>query len=138
MSKAISVPRLAGGCRCGAVRFEVDQMVHAAICHCGDCRRSSGAPMVGWLGVPAAGFRVTRGEAKRWSSNGEALRHFCGTCGTGLYYINEAVLPGLVDVQMAALDDPAALAPQAQIQVAERLPWVEHLDRLPSFDRFPG
>lgn len=36
---------LKGGCHCGAVRFETpDAPVYAAICHCEDCRRQSGAP----------------------------------------------------------------------------------------------
>jgi hypothetical protein len=38
---------LHGQCHCGAVRFEIpDQGVHSAICHCDDCRRQSGAPML--------------------------------------------------------------------------------------------
>jgi len=72
-----------------------------------------------------------------WSSNGKALRHFCGTCGTPLYYINETTLPGLVDLQSATLDDPCAVPPQIQVQVAERLPWLVHLGDLPAFERYP-
>ena len=57
--------RITGGCHCGAIRYQVegDLIVHA-LCHCADCRRHAGAPMVGWamyaedavsiLGVPAA------------------------------------------------------------------------------------
>src|SRR5216117_3914068 len=104
--------RLAGSCRCGAVRYEMDRPLQAAICHCEDCRRSSGAPMVGWMGVAADRFRITKGEARMWSSNGQAHRYFCATCGTGLYYVNEALIPGIVDVQIATLDDPTAVAPK--------------------------
>jgi len=129
--------RLTGGCRCGAVRYEMDRPHQAAVCHCEDCRRSSGAPMVGWMGVHADRFRITQGEARMWSSDGRAQRHFCGTCGTGLYYVNEAIIPGMVDVQIATLDDPAAVIPEIQVQVAERLPWAADIDRLPSFERFP-
>ncbi len=93
--------------------------------------------MVGWVGVATSSFRITSGEARMWSSNGQAHRYFCATCGTGLYYLNEVVIPGLVDVQIATLDDPTAVAPEVQVQVAERLPWAEHVDRLPAFDRYP-
>lgn len=93
--------------------------------------------MVGWVGVVASEFRITSGAARMWSSNGQAYRFFCATCGTGLYYVNEAAIPGLVDVQIATLDDPTAVPPEIQVQVAERLPWVEHIGRLPVFERFP-
>ena len=37
---------LAGGCRCGAVRYHVSgEPAYAALCHCNDCRKSAGAPM---------------------------------------------------------------------------------------------
>jgi hypothetical protein len=129
--------RLTGGCRCGAVRYEMDRPIQAAICHCEDCRRSSGAPMVGWMGAESGNFRITKGETRVWSSNGQAHRHFCATCGTGLFYLNEILIPGIVDVQIATLDDPAMVAPDIQVQVAERLPWVAHIHELPAFDRYP-
>jgi hypothetical protein len=66
------------------------------------------------------------------------MRHFCPTCGSGLYYVNEEVLPGLVDIQVATLDDPGALTPQAQIQVAERIGWMKDIAGLHEFERYPG
>ena len=34
---------------CGAIRYSMSTAVqHHALCHCGDCRRHAGAPMVGW------------------------------------------------------------------------------------------
>ena len=128
-----------GGCRCGEVRYALDGAeARVAACHCADCRKSAGAPYVTWLAVPAGAFRVTQGEASQWSSDGNALRHFCGACGTGLYYINETVLPGLVDVQSATLDDPDAFPPEAQIQTAEKLAWTDGVPALHAFERYPG
>ena len=127
-----------GGCHCGAVRYRIEgQIDRAALCHCRDCQRHAGAPVVGWAAIPAERFAVVQGQAKAYRSSELAERFFCPDCGTGLYYINETVLPGLVDVQMASLDNAAATAPQAQIQVAERLPWMEGLDALPAFERYP-
>ena len=130
---------LTGGCRCGAVRYraEVDDPTRHGLCHCEDCRRSSGAPAVAWLAVPKDSFSLTRGEATRWDGNGGAERYFCGTCGTGLYYLNDAVLPGIADIQSATLDDAANYAPGAQIQCAERLGYMAKLGEMPAFDRFP-
>ncbi len=128
-----------GGCHCGAVRYEAKgEAMHHAICHCSDCRKSSGAPMVGWIAYKAGDFAVTQGEAREHASSEPARRYFCATCGAGLYYINEAFLPGIVDIQSATLDDPDAQPPGAHIQWAEHLGWVEKLDQLPKFERFPG
>jgi hypothetical protein len=93
--------------------------------------------MVAWAAVKREDFKVT-GEPQTYRSSEHATRAFCGRCGTGLYYVNEAVLPGLVDVQTATLDDPEALAPQLHVQVAERIGWMTSLHALPEFERYPG
>jgi hypothetical protein len=130
---------LEGGCRCGAVRYRVEgDAEHSAICHCVDCRKSSGAPVTVWSAFPSERFAITSGEVKAWQGTGAAFRHFCGTCGTGLWYINEEVLPGLVDIQTGTLDDPEALPPEAHIQAAEELSWMKTAHDLPHFDRYPG
>lgn len=130
---------LEGGCHCGAVRYELSGAAeHSSVCHCADCRHIAGAPMVGWTGVKAERFRVTKGEPATYRSSALAERTFCARCGTGLWYVNETVLPGLVDVQTCTLDDPEALVPAVQIQTAERLAWVPELAALPGFERYPG
>jgi hypothetical protein len=131
---------LTGGCRCGAVRYEAEaaDTSRHGLCHCRDCRRSSGAPAVAWLAVPEAGFRVTEGEPRRWDGTGSAQRFFCATCGTGLYYLNAQVLPGIVDINSATLDRVEDYAPAVQIQCAERLGYMARLGELPEFERFPG
>jgi len=66
------------------------------------------------------------------------MRSFCASCGTGLVYRNQEVLPGLVDVQVGAFDDPETLSPVAHIQGAERLDWMTTIDQLPVIDRYPS
>ncbi len=128
-----------GGCHCGAVRYRVSgKPEHVALCHCSDCRKASGAPMVACVTFGEADFAVTSGEAKTRNSSSQAMRSFCGECGTPLWFRNAEVLPGIVDVQLATLDYPNAFAPQAHIQVAERIGWMAEAHRLPEFERFPG
>lgn len=130
---------LEGGCQCGAVRYRVEgDAQHTAFCHCSDCRRSSGAPAVVWSAFPADRFTVTAGEAKVYNGTGAAQRHFCPTCGTGLWYLNAQYLPGIVDIQTATLDDPEVLPAGAHIQTAEELSWMRTAHELPRFERFPG
>lgn len=128
-----------GGCHCGVIRYDVNGAPqHVALCHCSDCRRSAGAPMVSWAAFTEDALTVTQGQPVTFNSSGAAMRSFCGTCGTGLFYRNADMLPGIVDIQSVTLDDPEALPPDAHIQVAERLHWMDDLDSLTRFERFPG
>ena len=127
-----------GQCHCGAVRYEMSaETIHQALCHCRDCRRQSGAPMVAWGLVPRDQLKI-EGETREYASSEHGRRLFCGACGTGLFYTNDAVFPGQIDVQIATLDDPDAIPPQVQIQVAERIGWMKHAHELPEFERYPG
>jgi hypothetical protein len=130
---------LTGRCHCGAIRYELEGEPNwSALCHCGDCRRHAGAPVVGWSAFPEARLRLTQGAPKVYRSSEHGRRHFCGDCGTGLFYYNAVNLPGIADVQIATLDDPDAVAPQIQVQAAERLAWMEGAQKLPAFERYPS
>lgn len=127
-----------GRCSCGAIQYELSGNPDwVAICHCRDCQRSAGAPMVVWAIFPEAGVKVTAGTPKTINSSGAAMRSFCADCGSGLFYRNAENLPGLVDVQVATLDNPDALPPTVQVQTAERQAWLPHLSTLTEFERFP-
>ena len=127
-----------GRCHCGAVTYEMPaETIHHALCHCTDCRRSAGAPMVAWAMAPAGEVKI-EGRTRVYHSSEHGRRHFCEVCGTGLFYTNEAVFPGLIDVQSATLDDPDELKPQMQIQTAERIGWMATAHELPAFERYPG
>ncbi len=129
---------ITGGCHCGVIRYEIsgDAIAHA-LCHCSDCRRHAGAPLVGWAMFPENALQVTKGTPKTYKSSEHGRRQFCPECGTGLFYVNSEILPGIVDIQSATFDDPKRLPPQAHIQVAERLRWMETADALPTFERYP-
>ncbi len=129
---------LTGGCHCGTIRYQAEgDPLNHSLCHCKDCRRHAGAPMVGWTMYPSAAVKVTQGRPKIYESSTDGRRHFCAACGTGLFYTNAAILPGLIDVQSATYDDPDAVPAQAHIQVAERIRWMERAHELPTFERFP-
>jgi hypothetical protein len=74
-----------GQCLCGAVRFtatHVETQHHA--CHCGMCRRWSGAPFFGATvgGVVFEGVE----HLARYASSDWAERGFCRRCGSSLFY----------------------------------------------------
>ncbi|MEG8222113.1 GFA family protein [Sphingomonas sp. HH69] len=127
-----------GKCQCGAIRYEVRGVpAHVALCHCSDCRASSGAFVVGCALFPQDKVTI-EGKPVAYQSSENAIRHFCGTCGTSLFYINSVVFPNGIDIQTATLDDQSAFPPQVHIQLADAPPWAATADTLPKFDRFPG
>lgn len=127
-----------GGCQCGAVRYTISgEAEHQSLCYCTDCRKSAGAPVVGWMLFARDQIEIIGSPARYQSSDG-VERQFCGQCGSSLFYFSETVFPGQVDVTIASLDDPAAFPPQARIQLADAPAWARHMDALPGFDHFPG
>lgn len=130
--------KLTGGCHCGAVRYEVEGEPYThALCHCSDCRRHSGAPMVGWTMYTQEALRITHGEPKVYQSSEYGRRQFCSDCGTGLFYSNSKTLPGLIDIQSGTYDQPEAIPARVHIQVAERIQWMGTAHELPEFERYP-
>ncbi|WP_176591175.1 GFA family protein [Sphingobium sp. EM0848] len=126
-----------GRCQCGAIQYEArGEPAYSVLCHCSDCRKSAGAPMVGWALFPENMVTVS-GEPVSYRSSENAIRQFCGTCGTGLFYHNAVAFPGMVDIQTATLDDQSAFPPAVHVQYAEAAPWMEAACDLPKFDRYP-
>lgn len=126
-----------GQCHCGAIRYETSSdPVYHAVCHCSDCRRATGAPLVSWALFPEGAVTI-EGAPAVYQSSENGRRHFCGACGSSLFYTNAVVFPGLIDVQTATLDDPGFQPVGAQVQVAERIGWMAALHETPEFERYP-
>jgi hypothetical protein len=121
----------AGGCLCGAVRYEITGAVsNPCFCHCTTCRRATGAPMVPWGTFAREAVRIVHGRLSEFRSSAQVARGFCAHCGTSLTYRHEA-RAGEIDVTLSTLDDPTLLAPRMHVWVKDRLPWVAIGDDLP-------
>ena len=131
----------AGGCLCGAVRYECEGEPQFSLqCHCRDCQRQSGAPHVAAVRVPSAGFRIVRGTPKRYvakaDSGNDITRVFCSDCGTPLY-VQVSTRPDIVGLRVGTLDDPSGFRADADIFVKSAQPW-DHMDpALPKYDTYP-
>ena len=131
-----TTPPLEGGCQCGAIRYRIHgEPVMAALCHCTMCRRANAAPVVAWAMVEQDRIEFTQAPTVYESSPG-ARRGFCGRCGTPISFSAD-YLPGLVDVTIGSLDEPARVAPAFHYWDAERLPWLRIDDGLPRHREFP-
>ena len=93
--------------------------------------------MVGWAMFQHAQVIVTEGQPKVYASSDHGRRSICPDCGTGLFYANAVTLPGIIDIQTSTLDDPEALPPRVQVQLADRLHWAETIAALPGYPRYP-
>ncbi len=135
MSDPATAPRHAGRCLCGEVRFRFDGApLVAGYCHCGLCRRATGAPVVALAVFPRATFRLLGGDTATHPSSSRGLRHFCAACGSPLFF-EPLDTPNRFEVYLGVLDDPAAITPAFHIWTDDRLPWL-HLDD--DLRRFPG
>ncbi|WP_430462772.1 GFA family protein [Thalassolituus sp. LLYu03] len=126
---------LTGGCLCGAVRYRVDaELVDAGYCHCRQCQRSSGAPVLAWATIVQPGFVYTSGAPVVFHSSVAAQREHCAACGTQLVFRpRQAASAGgraTLDFTLASLDEPAALAPQYHIWTMSQIPWLAMGDSL--------
>ena len=123
----------AGRCLCGGLRYRaLGPWRHLCHCHCESCRRAAGAPSVAWGTVERAHFSLLQGQLRIVRSSPPVERGFCADCGTTISYAH-AERAGDLDLSLASLEDPSALAPQAHIWVQDKLPWVRIDDGLPQF-----
>ena len=102
----------AGGCLCGAVRFEAKLSSHNfGACHCEMCRRWTGSALLG-MSLPADAIVWTGEEhISRIQSSDWAERGFCRRCGSGLFFrvTAESEWAGKIELPIGLLDDPNGL-----------------------------
>ncbi|SMF16562.1 Uncharacterized conserved protein [Tistlia consotensis] len=129
---APSTGTLAGGCLCGAVRFELTGTPRPPVaCHCSQCRRTSGHYGV-FTAVPLDGFRLTAAGGLKWfRSSDVAERGFCGDCGSSLFWKPSGA--GYVAVAAGALDKPTGLSLAGHIFAADKGDYYALADGLPVY-----
>jgi hypothetical protein len=124
---------LTGGCFCGKLRYEVPGApFYSTICHCVDCRRASGAPLVAWFTVKQSEFRFVLGAPASFASSAPVLRAFCADCGTPLTYRHND-RPDEIDITTCSLDEPEWVPPMHHTWIAQTLPWIHVSDSLPKY-----
>lgn len=129
----MSSEMITGGCLCGAVRYEIDGAGESAShCHCGMCRKASGAAFVTWLGVAHDHFRYTQGAPTSYRSSELASRNFCAACGSQLQFEYHGAHDH-THITVGSLDAPERITPARHIWINDRLPWADYEDGLPEF-----
>ncbi len=132
--------KLEGGCYCGQVRYEATGEPGMKLqCFCRECQFFTGGDSLFVIGMPADGFRVTKGELKDFKRDdleAPVTRQFCPNCGT---HITSLAMPGVVLLKVGSLDDPSVLeAPQMAIYTCDAQTYHKVPTDIPTFERLPG
>lgn len=133
--------RLQGGCMCGAVHYEIDGPLIAAVqCYCLTCRKLSGSGHAFHAVVPVEAMKIvgeTKGFASTADSGNTVINDFCPTCGTPLFGRNLGA-PGMIGFRVASLDDPSQIMPQMAVYIKRLQPWDLRNSALPAFMEMPA
>jgi hypothetical protein len=123
-------------CKCGAVQIAVSSPVNKAVnCHCGMCREINGSAFTTYAPVPFADLSVAAGneDLAAYQVTDSARKHWCRNCGTPLFNTNK-LYPGFVMLYLGAVRNHAGIVATANIYCSTKLPWVDALSTLKSFD----
>lgn len=116
-----------GGCACGNVRYSVSGApLRVGLCHCTDCRRTSGSAFTFYGIWPLAAFKC-EGQTSRYKD-----RCFCPTCGGQVFALGDSE----AEIMAGTLDEaPSDLVPQYELWTPRREPWLHPLS---GADQFRG
>ncbi|WP_436291568.1 GFA family protein [Variovorax sp. LjRoot178] len=117
--------RSAGGCQCGAIRYEVVAApLRPYVCHCRECQKQSGSAFGISIPVPAGAFHLVSGTPVVWTRTGDsgALLDcaFCGTCGSRVWHRARADVTTIY-LKGGSLDEPVDLSAAHHIWTSRML-----------------
>ncbi len=127
----MSTENPAGGCMCGAIRYELNgESTWNVYCHCESCRKHTGAPVVAFATCSPNQVRWTVGERARYESTPDRFRGFCRDCGTSLTW--EAEINGSwLAIHVSTLDNPEIFPPTEHVFFGDAITWFDTDDDLP-------
>lgn len=111
--------RRAGGCQCGDVRYQVEgEPLRVGICHCTDCRQTTGSAFTLFAVWPRRAFRSASYVATYRG------RSFCPNCGSRVFSLR----PDEAEIMVGSLDDaPPGLIPSYEPWTPRREVWLHEL-----------
>ena len=110
--------QLAGGCKCGLVRFE-GRLLGAPMfrCHCRDCQQLTGSGHSEMIPLSRSDFMISetcKTYEMKGGSGGSTFSGFCPECGSQLTR-NSARMSDRIYVHASSLDDPRRYRPEKSI-----------------------
>jgi hypothetical protein len=130
-----------GGCRCGALRYEITQTPQLVyVCHCTDCQRITTSAFSMSLVLPVESFHLLAGVpqmVQRVSKSGYAqTSRICPKCG--LRVCSGPNDSSVRNVKAGTLDDTSWLRPTVHFWTRSKQPWVMLPEDVESFETQPA
>ncbi len=120
-----------GGCLCGAVRYESTKSPTGAVhCHCGRCRKATGAAITTWAMFDMEHFSFAQGAPTFYESSSRMKRGFCTQCG-GTLAFQYYKMPEWIGIAAGSLDDIGVISPSRHYWSDQMAPWLKLDDGLP-------
>jgi hypothetical protein len=116
-----------GSCLCGGVQFRVTgEPLRVGLCHCKDCRKTSGSVFHAYAIWPHQAIETT-GITSTYGT-----RSFCPTCGSRVPFISE----GEAEVTIGSLDvvPTEGLEPSYELWIGRREHWLPALPEARQFE----
>jgi hypothetical protein len=131
---------IGGGCRCGAVRYEIasETLPPAYACHCHICQRWSGSAFSLQVVVPEAALQVEGPVTvyEKVTDDRTSVQRICTTCHSRIYNTNTR-RPGVAVVRAGTLDRSEELACRAHIFTNYKQGWVALDPAVPQWGEAP-
>jgi hypothetical protein len=116
---------IAGGCACGAVRFEIaaGEPLLAGYCHCTRCQRRTGTAASAQAHITRDALRIVAGEelVATWLPETGFAKLFCARCGGALF--SHSREGGRWSVRLGALDPGHGIRPSYRQRLESACAW---------------
>lgn len=122
------VPFRTGSCICRGVTFRVTgDPLRVGICHCTDCRKTSGSAFSAFAVWPLEAFEQMSGFTSTYAD-----RSFCTTCGGRVPTIRDTE----AEVMIGSFDDaPTDLVPEYELWTVRRENWLSPVQDAAQFEK---
>ncbi|PSS32002.1 hypothetical protein PHLCEN_2v2244 [Hermanssonia centrifuga] len=125
-----------GSCLCGKITYEITGEPFASgICHCGNCKKSSGAAFVWNVSLWQEQVHVTSGDdiLKTFEDTGvesgnTLYRKFCSNCGSSLFVTGSSGPNMIVVATGGIIDIPEEWKPMREVYCQDRAKWLPDID----------
>ena len=110
------------------------------MCHCLDCQRRTGSAFSVAVFYQRDMVHIERGSSntfERGSASGFPVSfHFCGTCGSNVYW-EPLRLPDFIGVAIGAFADPEFPRPDQSVWTRDKYRWLALSEGIAVFEQNP-
>jgi hypothetical protein len=123
-------PQHRGHCRCGSVVTVAHGEPQISVyCHCDDCRRSAGAPVIASVGFERLAVSWQADATLKRYRKGTATRLFCSHCGSPVAQEHDSA-DHMIFFNTGFMDNPNNYPPTYHTFAGQKLDWLELTDDL--------